>query len=336
MNVAAVARVNNFLNAKFKNKTEERFLSVVEEVNRASGIDIPAEGRTQQDALKAFYQNVNFRDILLDSMNNILIEKWSASPESWRIWVNNYELNDFRENYLSTVGVLNEPKLVPPGAEYTESGVSDGERVPAKLNTFGSILNFDRHYLVNDDIGAVNRLISTVSQAHDRDIGNRVYKFLTDNPVSFGDAPLFHTDHNNIVTKTADFQADLISAINRMSNIEVTFQNADNEELQIIPKYIIVPSKYMFTAANVVEKYNNSVTESQRLVVVMEPRLANYDGWFLAADNSYPTIGLMTLTSVMRPVIYSTNNFTYDGLKIKHTMDKDVRPLDYKGLIRVA
>lgn len=107
-----------------------------------------------------------------------------------------------------------------------------------------------------------------------------------------------------------------------MSNLNKSFdsdQSGRDETIQILPKYIVVPHSLMFEASTAIEKYNQTVMDYNKLYVVTEPRLTGFNGWFLVCDNSYPSIGFMTLQGETTPQIIQSskrNTFPSEAWKL--------------------
>lgn len=333
--VSLQAKAHQFLPDKYSGNTTESFTSIINSTLQQSGIQVDFEDkRKSREALQAFLNLVDFKTIFVDTLNNLLIDKWSATNETWRIWVNNYGLTDFRETAVTAVGIVRQPKLVLPRAEYGLTELN-GEQISAKLETYGDMIQLYRDAIFNDDISAINTFLSGIAGAYDRQIGDKVYAFLKDNPVAFNDKEIFHEEHNNMVTQTSGFADDLGAAIELMSGQKITLYDNSVDSVRVQPKYILVPASKAMAAASVVADYNDAVLEQQRLTIVVESRLNGFNGWFLACDNPFASISLFTLRERTIPEIFTNAIFNTDGIQVKHRMDYDIKPIDYRGLVRV-
>lgn len=333
--VSLQASSHKYLTDKYKGNISTSFAEHVNSVLSAAAIPLNFE-KNKSEAFKAYTDIIDFRPILIDSLNNLLIDKWSSTSETWRIWVNNYGLPDFKQMGVTAAGVVKKPSRMVPGSEY-KKGTLYGETAYAQLESYGDILLLERQTIINDDVSAVQSFAGGIAAAYDRQIGDQVYDFLITNPVSFNATELFHADHNNIVAATSDFQADLAKAIEVMYAQKMVFDpQGVSETLRIQPRYVIVPPAKMFTASKIVGEYNQAVTDSQKLTVIVESRLTGFSGWFLACDNPHASISQFTLSDRVIPEVFTQAMFNTDGIEIKHRFDYDVSPIDYRGLIRVA
>jgi hypothetical protein len=333
--VSLQARAHKFINDKYAGNDNSSFAEHINSTLNGAAIHLDYnDNKSKREAFNAYLNLVDFKTILIDSMNNLLIEKWSNTSETWRIWVNNYGLPDFKQMAVTAVGVVSQPKLIPPGGQYRKTHLY-GEEALAKLGSYGDLIGLSRQTVVNDDVSAIQSFSNGIAAAYDRQIGDKVYNFLKLNPVTFNSTELFHADHANIVTATSDFEADLSNAIELMTAQKMDFDGETSEVLRVQPKYIIVPPSKAFTAAKIVGEYNQAVVEAQKLTVIVESRLTGFSGWFLACDNPYASIALFTLNNLVVPQVFTNADFKSDGLEIKHRFDYDVRPIDYRGLVRV-
>ena len=299
--VSLQATAHKFLAEKYKGLNDDSLNKLVNEGLKASGIEVSPTNNYAN--FKAYLNLVDFKTIFVDTLNNLLIDKWSATSETWRIWVNNYSLTDFRATAVTAVGVIPQPDhLDEQKQEYLLKELY-GESASAKLGTYGNLINIERQTIFSDDISAINTLLAGISAAYDRQIGDKVYGFLTENPEVFNETSIFSSEHKNEVTATDDFSADLGNALALMYGQTIETHNRKVENVRVQPKYVIVPPEKALSAAKVVGEYNKAVTEQQLLVVIVESRLTGFNGWFLACDNPFASISLFTLRGELVPKI---------------------------------
>ena len=288
--VSLQATAHKFLAEKYKGLNDDSLNKLVNEGLKASGIEVSPTNNYAN--FKAYLNLVDFKTIFVDTLNNLLIDKWSATSETWRIWVNNYSLTDFRATAVTALGVTPQPDhLDEQKQEYLLKELY-GESASAKLGTYGNLINIERQTIFSDDISAINTLLAGISAAYDRQIGDKVYGFLTENPEVFNETSIFSSEHKNEVTATDDFSADLGNALALMYGQTIETHNRKVENVRVQPKYVIVPAEKALSAAKVVGEYNKAVTEQQLLVVIVESRLTGFNGWFLACDNPFASISL--------------------------------------------
>ena len=209
------------------------------------------------------------------------------------------------------------------------------ERQQRRSLTYGDLIGVPRETIVNDNIGGMDTFLGGITNSYDRSIGDKIYSFLTDNPVSFEGKELFHADHNNVVTKTATLSDDLGAAMAQMYGQKFVINSENVESLRVQPKYLLVAPILALEASKAAGELNESLTEGQKLTVLIEPRLTGFAGWFLASDNSFSSIAMLTLKGARSPQLMMKSLSLRNGSEAKYRYDYDVTPIDYRGLVRV-
>tara|TARA_R110002111_G_scaffold242821_1_gene304799 strand:- start:278 stop:1291 length:1014 start_codon:yes stop_codon:yes gene_type:complete len=332
--IALKAKANEYIQALYSGRASHDFMTHVNEV-LADYTPLSKRDRDQSNqAVDSYLGLVEFKTILTNTANNILVDKWSSSTETWRLWVKQLELNDFRVTPISASGVVQEPRNVSEGAEYKHRAMY-GEATAAQLKTYGDLIGVPRETIVNDNIGGMDTFLGGITNSYDRSIGDKIYSFLTDNPVSFEGKELFHADHNNVVTKTATLSDDLGAAMAQMYGQKFVINSENVESLRVQPKYLLVAPILALEASKAAGELNESLTEGQKLTVLIEPRLTGFAGWFLASDNSFSSIAMLTLKGARSPQLMMKSLSLRNGSEAKYRYDYDVTPIDYRGLVRV-
>lgn len=295
--------------------------------------------QARSEIMTTFLNFVDFPELFRDVASSVLLEKWGGIPGTWANWVREDELDNFHFTNVITAALLPEPNKVSERETYRRFDSLFGEVANASLSTYGDILAIPRQTLINGAHGAFDAIVKTVAQAYERLIGTKVYSILTSNPVAFNEKELFHADHKNIVTKTGDFANDLASALGLMYGQKNYFPNLPGEsktQLAITqPRFVITSPAQSIEAAKVVGEYNKALLDEQKLSVIVEPRLVDFDGWFLSAAKEQSSICLFKLRGSKAPSVMTKEISRTDGLEVKHQWDIDVAPVDFRGLVRV-
>lgn len=336
-NTTLIASANQYLKNKYRGQEVSSFAHHVQEVLDAAGLAIEYSSNSHQ-AIKAYSDIVDFKTLFSNVLNNILIDKWSATTETWRVWVNNYSLTDFRISKITAAGVCQEPDKVLPGAEFTHQQEVNAEQTEAQLETYGNLIQLDRQTIIDDNISTFQSFISGITNAYDRQIGDKVYGFLIDNPQAFGDKQIFQAENSNVVTKTVSFSDDLAKALELIYGQTYTVSESLPKEaaLRIQPKYVVVSPAQSLEASKIVGEYNKGLIDGQKLIVLVESRLTGTDSWFVICDNAFSSIALLTLQGRQAPEVIAASQFNTDGVDTKHRFDYDVKPVDYRGLVKVS
>lgn len=293
--------------------------------------------RNSREVLKSkmihtFLAYVDFPALFQNVATSVLTKKWKDEVGTWRKWVGNISLNNFRFSEINNVGLLPEPRLVRESMEYKLVQLY-GEKAAAQLLTYGDIFNIGREVFFNSGQDAFNQIISSISSCFDRLISTQVYTFLNDNPVCFEDRELFHGDHNNQMEKTSDYEKDIENAFKLMYGQKIKI-DAGDQQLSIKPKYVLAAPDEAFALSKALVDFNKAVEENQRLELIVEPRINN-QAWYLATDKDVSSIRTFTLDGSETPSIQTKEYNQRNGMDVKYRFDFDVSPVDYRGLVRV-
>lgn len=332
MSIQLNANTHKFLLDKFEGKADQSLSEYIDSVLGSVGIF----ETNSHVRLKEFFNLVDFGEIFVDVLNSILIEKWAQTNETWRIWVNNYSLNDFRPELPASVGLVDEPQKLVERREYKHSSITmESSAARAQLADYGRLIQLTTQDVMNDNVSALKSFISSIVNAYDKLIGDHVYGTLFNNVVLDDGKELFHQDRNNTFA-AGGVKANLVGAIEAMTTHKWKFGDATTTDLPIAPKYVIASPEMVFTLADEVERFNKVLPEMQKLQIVMERRLIGKNSWYLVCDNPYSSISLFTLRGQSRPEIITKNLFSTNGISIKHRMAFDVKTMDPRGLVRIG
>jgi hypothetical protein len=109
----------------------------------------------------------DFSNILANVMNKSLRKAYVEAPVKWPIWCVRGTAADFKTiTRAQLMGVPGMPK-VPEGAEYGYAHVVD-QKETFTLATYGKIVKITRQCVINDDLGAFNRLPTQLANAAKR------------------------------------------------------------------------------------------------------------------------------------------------------------------------
>lgn len=283
--------------------------------------------------INTFLGYVDLPSVFQNVATSILIKKWANDKGTWRNWVSNIPLENFIQSDITSIGVLPEPTKVSEGSNFNYVNLY-GERATANLSSFGDIFNIGRGDLLNSNPGTLQELITAISSCFDCLVSTQVYNLLSQNPVCFEDRTLFHEDHNNQVVKTGDYEKDLESALGLMFGQKIS-ADGKVQQLNIQPRFVIAPASESLALSKVLVDYNSVVSETQRIQLVIEPRLSGGGSWYLACDKETSSIRTFTLEGSEAPTIQTKEYHQRNGMDVKYRFDIDVEPVDYRGLVQI-
>lgn len=220
---------------------------------------------------------------------------------SYRVWARRApNAPDFKS--MSVVNLAGAPDLLQTNehGEFKYGAMTDGKETYA-LTTYGRIVSLTRQAIVNDDLRGFDRLVGAFGNSAARLENRTVYGILTTNANMGDGGALF----NATAVTTAGGHANLTSSGTAISIDSLGVGRANmrakkglqSEELNLAPKYLIVPSTkeqlaYQYTSSQYVPATAATVNEFRTggrtaLEPVVEAILdANSTtAWYLAADN---------------------------------------------------
>lgn len=287
----------------------------------------------------------DFPMILANVANKRLRQAYMTAPRTFERWTRGITATDFKPLFPTQIG--NFPGLQPvmEGAEFSYGTIAES-RETYRLATFGRIVALTRQAIVNDDLRAFDRALSTAGMKAADLESALVYNELLSNPLMADGVTLFSTapTRNNQGTAAGITEASITQAIELMTQQrEITPAGVVGDQLASnMPSFILVApgtraveAKKIITATtpaqvSQVNPYANSME------VIEEQRLFNTAGpqrWWLAADpNRIDTIEYARLEGQSEPFLDQRVGFEVDGVEFKIRHDFAAKALDHRGL----
>jgi len=265
-------------------------IEICREVLEAHGVE--TSGMYPAEVVEGAMSTSDLPILLGTTLNLIVLKGYNAVPPTWKAWIVEDDVKDFKE--IKGVRVVDFSGLddVPELGEYQYAKLAE-EVATWKLGKKGKDFAVSWESLVNDDKREISKRISGWGQAGRLAIAKFAYSFLIDNPKTYDGKAIFHEDHGNLITDVLG-DTGLEKALAAMMEQE----DANGDPIGVIPKYLIVPPKLKWTALKLVrsgtlvnisggaiQTLQDNVLALENLEVVVEPLLKDDDArWFLAAD----------------------------------------------------
>lgn len=293
----------------------------------------------------------DFASLLANVASKRLRRGYEENMPSYRVWARRApNAPDFKS--MSVVNLAGAPDLLQTNehGEFKYGAMTDGKETYA-LTTYGRIVSLTRQAIVNDDLRGFDRLVGAFGNSAARLENRTVYGILTTNANMGDGGALF----NATAVTTAGGHANLTSSGTAISIDSLGVGRANmrakkglqSEELNLAPKYLIVPSTkeqlaYQYTSSQYVPATAATVNEFRTggrtaLEPVVEAILdANSTtAWYLAADNgAIDTVEFCYLDGAEGPVIESEVGFEVDGISYKCRLDFAAKAIDWRGLYK--
>lgn len=308
----------------------------------------------QREGLKANYaDNMEMTRAAINStstfpaiMSNLadksVMNGFNEAETTFQIWAGKGSNRDFKEAARVALSEAGNLELVPEGGQFPQDVFGEAS-ARTKVATYGKIFSLTRQAIINDDLGLFSKIATKYGSAAKRLVNKMVYAQLTGTVKMQDDVALFDAKHGNVATTGEALSlkaiAKAITAMRRQKGI------TDAANLNITPKYLVVPPELEVTAYQIVNSTaavdgtNSGVVNPYkgRFVVVADAELTDPDAWYLVADaNQHDTIEVTYLNGVETPRLETRQGFDVDGIEYKVAFDVGVDAIDFRGLYKNA
>lgn len=312
------------------------------ELLRARNID--TKGMAVGDIAQRSLSTSDFPLILANVANKTLRGAYEASPQTFRPFCRQTNLNDFKEVYRNQLGEA--PKLVKvnENGEIKYGSLSES-RESYHLESYAVALPLTRKTIINDDLNAFTRLPEMLGASAADLESDIVWSLIVNNVELKSDGKaMFHADHKNIGTKSLGVDG---LSLGRTAMYKQTGLDAKRKmQLNLAPQFLAVPPELQTVAQQIMmpiaaveaAKVNPFVGSLQPIV---EARLSadgvsNGDSaWYMiASPGRIDTIEIAYLDGNTGPTITTEEGFDVDGVKIKCSHDFGAGLIDFRGFYK--
>jgi len=228
------------------------------------------------------------------------------------------------------------PKLQPIGENGEIKFGTFGEaRETAILAPYGVGLRISRQMMINDELGAIDEVLSDYGQSVAEFEEETFYAFaLSSAKLSDGKA-VFHADHNNLAGAGAAINVTTVSAGRAAIRKQ---QSIDKKKLNMTASIILVgPNKEteaeQLVAAIQPQEAGNVNPFSGRLDPVVTAQIED-NSWYLLAGSERPGGALWTygyLDGAEAPRVRTEEAFGQQGMSMSVEHDFGLGAIDYRG-----
>ena len=298
----------------------------------------------------------NLTGIMTTSFNALLVASYMEAEDTTRGWtserlVNNYLTNE-RTRLEAGAGLAKRAS-----GQTAEMGEIDDAQETYKVYEYAKQFVIDEQDLINDRFGALGKFSpDQLGAAAARLRPDLVYSVLLANANMRDSVALFHASHSNLKTGAALGVVTLEAA-----RAAMRIQQENSVNLNIMPKFLIVPGQLESTADTLVEssvvvsgnttaRGENNSNARAGLTVVADARLDNgvtdpnsgtaYSGsastWFLASAGTGHTIEVGYIREKGTNPTVRSNVLTQGRFGISFDVQHSVgaKAIDWRGLVK--
>ena len=285
---------------------------------------------------RALHTTSDYPLILGDVVGKTLRAAYATPPSGVRSLARTTTVPDFRsKTYLAFGDYL----ALEPTSEHGEvkSGTikeDGGESV--KVATYGRIFGYTRQAMINDDLGALQR-IGAIAAASARQLeADLVVDLLTSGsgagPVMADGARLFAAGHGNLMSPGNTVRVHLGAAV-----LAMRLQTGISGQLiDVTPTAILIPAQMEELVAAWYADYSppsaDEVNPYKDLRFIVDPRLdaKSTKRWYLIAEGVESLLAA-NLDGNTAPVVETKSGFEVDGVQIRVRHDFGCAFVDHRG-----
>lgn len=289
----------------------------------------------------------DFTVLLETAMGKILLADYATIPNTWSLFCGTDTVPDFRKSPRYRLGEFGTLDSVGENGEFKNKGIPDGSKVEIDVATKGNIISVSRQLIVNDDMGAIQSMLSKFSRMAARSIETDVYALLTANGglgVTMPDTnPLFHASRANIGTGAALSVAG-IDADRTVMKLQKGMSGQDF--LDLSPTILLVPVGLGSTAKQINNmQFDGSSNKFQVpntvqglfRTIIDSPRLTGTRRYLFAAPSEAAVIKVVFREGAPQgPTLETKDGWRIDGTEIKLKIDYKAQAFDPKGAVTNA
>lgn len=278
----------------------------------------------------------DFANILANIASKRLRNGYGTARQTWKPFCRQSNAPDFKERSITMLNGMPELKPIKEGGEYTFAKFSDSVEKYA-LGTFGRKIAITRQTLINDDLGAFDRLPTLFGRAAAEFESDTVWGILLNNPNMGDGVALFHANHGNLAGAGAAPSEATLEAMEIAMGAQV---DAAGKPLNLPIKFVAVSRKHKVATQKLLQgitaaKSGDVNVYANSFDLIIEDRLYNAGGasmWFGIADPAqWDTIEYAYLEGEEGLYTEQRIGFDVDGIEIKGRLDFAAKAIDFKG-----
>lgn len=293
-------------------------------------------GDTRVQRAAGMHSTSDFPLILGNTIDRALRASYDETAQTWQPLGQQRNVNDFRTRTTVALGDAAAFEKVLEGGEYKYGSLPE-EGSTLQVAKYGKIIAFTWEALINDDLGAFDRVPAALAQAARQTESNIVWNLILGNPLWIDGFAIMSTQHGNIAASGGAINITTLAAARAAMRKQkgINGQNFIN----ITPKYLVVgPDKeleaYQYTSANYVPVTNGTINPVQNttLQVIVEPRIVGNE-WYLVGDGA-DTFEYAYLEGENGMFTETREGFEVDGLEVKARLVFGANFVDYRSMYK--
>ncbi|WP_273689028.1 head maturation protease, ClpP-related [Ketogulonicigenium vulgare] len=306
---------------------------LIEMASVATGRKLPrfamSYGVREQFMMDAMHSTSDFPAIFQNALHKVLLDTYSNFTPTYQRVAERKDFNDFRPMPLVMTGSLPMLKPITETGEIKHGTFSDRGEM-ATIERYGVIVPIDRAMIVNDELGAIAR----VMERYGRTVGvfeERTFYSLAFSGLMSDEKPIFHTDHKNVAPNGSDITDDAVSEARTYLR---EAKGLDGEPLYLNPNLLLVGPKNETAAQRLLAQTTPANADdvnvfSGQLGLVVTPEITGRE-WYVF-DDTNPCWTYGYLEDASAPRVSTQELFDQQGMKLKLEHDFGVGHARYES-----
>ncbi|MBN9475399.1 MAG: Mu-like prophage major head subunit gpT family protein [Burkholderiales bacterium] len=279
----------------------------------------------------------DFPNILANTVRRTLRQAYQLQPRTFVPWTRMATAPDFKEVARTQLSESTVFQKVKEGGEYKAITFGDSAEKYA-LGKYGGIVTLTWETLVNDDLGAFDRIPFALAAEAAALEGDLVYGILTSNPAMADGTALFHANHGNLAASGSAISDTALTAGRSAMRKQTGMKG---RVLNLTPSYLVVgpdkegeANKYTSTQFVAAKSVDINPAYNTSLEVVVDPRIPG-NAWHLIAEPAMvDTIEYSYLEGEDGLYTEQRTGFEVDGVQVKARHVFAAKAIDWRGLYK--
>lgn len=288
-------------------------------------------GDRERVLMQAMHTTSDFPGILENALNKQLLEKYQLAAPTYRQIARKRNFKDFRPMTLLRTGDFPMLKPIAEAGEIKWGTFGEGKE-QAMLSSYGVGITISRQALVNDDLGAIDEVLSNYGQTIAVFEEQTFYAFALAAVMSDGN-PVFHASHGNLASGGAASAINAVAVAAGRAAMRKQ-KSIDGSTLNIVPNILLVgPNKELeaeMLVAQVTPAQTSNVNPfSGKLTVVVSAEIPGNAWYLLSAANPAWIYGYLEGNEA--PRLRTEEPFGRQGMSMTLEHDFGLGAADYRG-----
>jgi len=302
----------------------------------------------QMQRLQAAYGSTTFAYAIGNTLYRRMVQDYREISDygvSRIVGPNIRNARDFRTLEAVHIGYYGDlPDVDPEADDYPDLGELGDEEISYALNQKGGIITITRKMIINDDLRAVQKIVSRLPRAARRTLAKRCWGKFIGNATYKGDSKaVFHVDHGNL----GSVAYDIPSALAAKTAFAQQQEPESGERLMLRPVTVAFPSELYGIVKNVndfnpqavaIADGNSMFGYFQKEGLIECPFMTDATDWMMFADPyEVEILELAFLNGQQEPEMFVADQaavgqmFVADKVQYKIRHEYECEITDFRG-----